>query len=103
MERYTAGADGLRIHESGFNSPTKPIAPADVEYKDNPATGFKEIDTDMMTNGKLMLTNGTYELAGRRMMDNEDVGQLFYDSGTKSYMAMEYGKMRYYDDNPNKM
>lgn len=103
MERYTAGADGLRIHESGFNSPTKPIAPADIEYKDNPATGFKEIDTDMMTNGKLMLTNGTYELAGRRMMDNEDVGQLFYDSGTKSYMAMEYGKMRYYDDNPNKM
>ncbi len=103
MDRYTAGADGLRVFDSGFNSPAKPTAPSDVEFTHNPDTGAKEIDTNMMIDGKLMLTTGTYEPAGRRMLEGDDIGQLFYDKETKGYMATEYGKMKFYHEDPNKM
>jgi len=103
LDRYNAEASGVSIYQSGFNEPVKPKSLDDLEFTDNPITGFREIDDSMLTNGKLMLTTGNFEPQGRRMSDGEDIGQLFYDSGSKQYMAMEYGKMKYYNENPNNL
>lgn len=74
----------------------------DVPFEINASSGMREVDSSQLVDNKLMLDQGVYELQSeRRIVDGEDVGQLFKDP-QGNYMSMEYGKMRFHSDgNPN--
>lgn len=87
--------------ESNLRSETQG-AEANVQFSVN-SDGVKEIDRSMIgSDGKLNITSGNYSPAGRRMSDGEDIGELWKDKGSGQYMSVEYGKMKYYNEDPNK-
>lgn len=103
-ERLANMSDAIYQQNGVDIGETKRSSGEDIQMEENKSTGFNEISDSMIGNdGKLMLTTGNFSDAGRRIVDNEDIGQLFEDKGTNQFMSVEYGKMRYYNENPNNL